>query len=326
MALLVPTDQEVGFGGKLYYMPLSKDTFVHFTPARRAVEILASGKLLMSPPYKKMGIDAVAAVSTTWGWSTPKVQTTHIKSAPGEGPPMAIVFKTATMPDTAYVEEVLWHRDVALSGARLVSASKGASLLRNTPERLPDDQDQVSYDRSAMKTAEEVVQRFLSARRIAARWAAFPMSPAVLGVEIHQTDHGKGLFATKDFPRGQTLFQMTGPLVDREDRPNFQVGANTWMGTMGPALDSVNHSCGEPNCATLVEQPGRPVIAIEDIAAGDEITADYSVTSTSPSDGRFECHCESATCRGQGGGGWHSIPADQQQRYLALGIVPSYVA
>ena len=674
MTNLVPTGQEVGYGGKLYFMPLSKDTFVHFTLARRAVEILAAGKLLMNPPYKKMGIDAVAAVSTTWGWSTPKVQTTHIKSAPGEGPPMAIVFKTSTMPDTAYVEEVLWHRDVAFSGARLVSASKGASLLRNTPERLPDDQDEVTYDRGLVKTATEqrVARRFIAeqltkqwlmgirrtwkqlmkpaisawpdvfkaldqldkfvvnlkdqlkyarpgakrlispkyvarldklfkqlvedlrdadssadhwrdvaesssslpmgtfkpsegermfirfrdhfdetvaghvpirggwgrsrprpltelldkilkllredaafirkhdeaypdapfkpetaftdfdlggmkvviddstvtpaeinqyaklfiearqvlkqkgfgkawygdifvkckdcggtsqydkskgvgghfhigpntisiysrpsrfivelvvhelghrwwfknvtranrlrfndwigsglvpvtvyggkhsqeafaevfmhyildrkmtsqqvetfklvalggrfaAQRVADRWlqAAYPMVPTP-GVETRPTpDHGDGLFATKDFRRGQTISQMTGAIVSEEDTPNFQVGANTWMGSMGPALDSVNHSCGEPNCAALVEQPGRPVIAIEDISAGDEIMADYSVTSTDPSDGPFACRCRSATCRGRGAGGWHTIPADQQQRYLALGIVPSYVA
>lgn len=311
---LVPTGQEVGLGGQLYYMPLSQDTFVHFTPMKRASEVLAAGKLLMRPPYKKMGIDAVAAVSTVWGWSTPNVQTSHIK--PGEGPIAAIVFKTTAKPDSGNVEEVLWHRDVPLVGAHVVPGGKGAGLLRNTPERLPDDQDGVTYDRSAVTTA----------RRVATRWlqTAYPMTP-LPAVEIRQTaTHGKGLFAAQPIPKGQTIRRMAGDIVPEDARPNFQVGASTWMGPMGPTLDALNHSC-DPNCAVMVEQPGRPVVTIRDIGVGEEIMADYSVTSTSPSDGRFVCHCGAGNCRGRGAGGFHSIPAGQRQHYRALGVVPSYV-
>ncbi len=52
------------YDGDFYLMDLSRDRFVHFTTRDRAAEIMESGRLLMRPPYKKFGIDAVAAVST----------------------------------------------------------------------------------------------------------------------------------------------------------------------------------------------------------------------------------------------------------------------
>lgn len=149
----VPTGQETFMDGQIFYMPLGKDRFVHFTTTKRAEQILADGKLLMNPPYKKMGIHAVAAVSTIWGWYSPKVQTTHVKAEPGEDV-VAIVFKTSTKPEYGYVEEVIWHRDVQLQNPKLVSFPRGASMLKRTPERLPNDADQVTYDKG--KTAKTV--------------------------------------------------------------------------------------------------------------------------------------------------------------------------
>lgn len=145
--VLVDTGQTAGWaGGTLYYMPLSKDLFVHFTLKSRADQILDSGKLLMRPPYPKFGADHVAAVSAVWGWYTPSVQTTHTKVPPGDEL-VAIVFRTSTKPSPVnYVEEVVWNRDVALQNARIVSASQGASLIRKAPEKLPDEQDGVTYD------------------------------------------------------------------------------------------------------------------------------------------------------------------------------------
>jgi hypothetical protein len=83
------------YDGDYYLMDLARDEFVHFTPRDRAKQILASGKLLMRPPYEKFGIDAVAAISTVWGSWVPGVQTTHSVSSDL----VAIRFKTQTMPE-----------------------------------------------------------------------------------------------------------------------------------------------------------------------------------------------------------------------------------
>ena len=66
-------------------------------------------------------------------------------------------------------------------------------------------------------------------------------------------------------------------------------------------------------------------MAIRDIGESEEVTIDYSVTSTAPDQGQFRCRCGAINCRGDGGGGFGSIPAWQQERYLQLGIVPQYV-
>lgn len=153
-AVLTPTGKK-SLRGNLYLGDLGQDEFVHFTPTERALEILASGKLLMNPPYKKFGIDAVAAVSTKWGWNVPGVQTTHIK-----GDQVGIVFQTSTEPKYGAVEEVIWEQDVTLKRARVVPFNVAISMLRRTPERLPSSRDQVVY--SAAKAS-----RYAAVARIA---------------------------------------------------------------------------------------------------------------------------------------------------------------
>lgn len=148
-------------GGKLYYMPLSQDTFVHFAPKDRAEAIVASGKLLMNPPYPKSGIDVVAAVSAVWGTLVRRTQITHlIKHVRPDNPVVAVVFKTNVKPEQSYVEEVLWQRDVPLVGARIVPVSKGMAMLKNTPEQIGED-DMVTYEQAV-----KVAHRYLAARAI----------------------------------------------------------------------------------------------------------------------------------------------------------------
>jgi orotate phosphoribosyltransferase len=135
--------QHEKYGDKFFLMDVRKDRFVHFTPRSRAEQILRDGKLLMRPPYKKFGIDAVGAVSTVWGQFVPGVQTTHIKLEPGDEM-VAIVFQTNTVPEYGYPEEVVWKQDVALRNPQVVSASKGQSLIARAPQKLPED-SQVRY-------------------------------------------------------------------------------------------------------------------------------------------------------------------------------------
>lgn len=113
-------------------MDLDQDHFVHFTSSKRASEILASGKLLYHPPYKKFGIDKIGAISLVWGAYAPGVQTTHIQ-ADKEGGLVAVMFKTDTKPGTSFPEEVLWDRDVVLKQAKVLPVSMAVSLLQRAP-------------------------------------------------------------------------------------------------------------------------------------------------------------------------------------------------
>lgn len=126
--------------GRLYEMPLSKDTFVHFTTPDRAEAIVESGKLLMRPPHPKFGTDTVNAVSTTYGVWQPGVQTTHLSRRDL----VAVLFQTDTVPKYGYVEEVVWDRDVKLRNPRIVSFQKATGMLKRAPVRI-DDGDKVVY-------------------------------------------------------------------------------------------------------------------------------------------------------------------------------------
>ena len=134
------------------------DEFVHFTSKRRAEDILKSGKILMKPPYAKFGPDAVYAVSLTFGRAIPGVQTSHAqKYADEEGGLVAIVFKTNTRPDFGQSEEVGWKQNVNIHSARIVPASSGLDMVRNSPDTVKDDSypgQRVVYESETVDGAE----------------------------------------------------------------------------------------------------------------------------------------------------------------------------
>lgn len=141
-------------GGALYLADVNQDEFIHFTLASRAQQIVADGKLLMRPPHKKFGIDAVSAVSIHWGKLVPGVQSTHIKATPDD-PMVAIRFKTSTMPSYGYVEEVIWDRDVILKSPKVISAAAGVALVRGA--KPLGGQDQVVYRVARSKLANPAI-------------------------------------------------------------------------------------------------------------------------------------------------------------------------
>ena len=138
-SVLVETGEKT-WNGLIYSMPLARETFIHFTVADRVETILASGKLLFNPPFKKSGVDSVFAISRTYGVLQPTVQTTHFKNVAL----MAIQFKTHTLPKYGYVEEVLWDEDVTLLQPEVLEPGRAAALLRRPPVRLRDG-DMVTY-------------------------------------------------------------------------------------------------------------------------------------------------------------------------------------
>ena len=105
---------------------VTQDQFIHFTTRERAEQILKDNKLLMDPPYDKFGIDAVTAISTTYGTAVPGVQLTHI-----EGNPVAVLFQTTTTPQVGYVEEVVWKEDVNLINPKIISVHEALNMLKH---------------------------------------------------------------------------------------------------------------------------------------------------------------------------------------------------
>lgn len=128
--------------------------------------------------------------------------------------------------------------------------------------------------------------------------------------------HGWGLFAIRDFKRGDPLIEYTGEIirlavVERRQEINeltgnagsyvFRLDSDSYIDATlrgGPAR-FINHSC-DPNCATKVESfdGAQHVIiyAIEDIKRGSELSYDYKL-EYEPVEKRIPCACGARNCR-----------------------------
>lgn len=107
----------------------------------------------------------------------------------------------------------------------------------------------------------------------------------------------KGVFATKDFKKGEIVLKWTPKFLGkseveklRNDQRHYayKAGKNKYFLMQSPEK-FVNHSC-EAN--TRVKNYCD--VAVRDIEKGEEITSDYGKSNPIS----FECKCGSKNCRG----------------------------
>ena len=115
---------------------------------------------------------------------------------------------------------------------------------------------------------------------------------------------GSGAFAIEPIAAGETVAGFGGWLMTRADlatlpeerqHRSIQVDADLFMvSSPEPERgDLVNHSC-EPNCGL---SGAILVVALRDIAVGEELTFDYAMGDASDYD-EFTCRCGTPSCRG----------------------------
>ncbi|MEP9401779.1 SET domain-containing protein [Sphingomonas sp. VNH70] len=147
------------------------------------------------------------------------------------------------------------------------------------------------------------------------------------------TNHlGKAVFASLAIPEGAVLFRFTGRrcraarvprhLLGHSDR-YVQVAADEYLGPSGRIDDLVNHSC-DPNAGLRFDGDRIRLIALRPIAAGEEVTWDYS-TTLGPGDWRMVCQCRAPGCRGLIGG-FLGLSPERRRWYRARGVVAPYLA
>ena len=112
--------------------------------------------------------------------------------------------------------------------------------------------------------------------------------------------HGRGVFANKDFKKGETVIKYNlKPLTEQEFRnlsesekhfTSFE-GGKYWL--FSPPERYVNHSC-EPNTNPNLKE--KYDFAIRDIKKGEEITSDY--TKDDVPNLNMKCNCGSKSCKG----------------------------
>lgn len=151
------------------------------------------------------------------------------------------------------------------------------------------------------------------------------------GVIIKESKIDKGVFANKDFKKGEEIFQFCGPIIIGNDNiaPDsytdnhcVQIGEDMYIGPSGGPDDYINHSC-DPNGSFNISDNKASIIALKNIAKGEEITFDYS---TSMAEDRYEinCSCGAGFCR-QKIRDFKYLPAGVQREYTRLNAVPEFV-
>lgn len=119
-------------------------------------------------------------------------------------------------------------------------------------------------------------------------------------IRIRETPHrGFGVFAARNFAKDEVIAEFKGPIVKIENMEG--IPKEVWDHLLNVAIDEymivrdpvarINHSC-EPNAGIV-----RNVflVAMRDIAEGEEITFDYSTTTVD--NWSMECECGSPSCR-----------------------------
>lgn len=115
---------------------------------------------------------------------------------------------------------------------------------------------------------------------------------------------GYGVFASQPILKGELLAMWGGRIISTHEldynMPNFtrrvlQVEEDLYLltpETLEPA-DCFNHSCN-PNAGFSGQ---IAIVAMRDIAAGEEVCFDYAMCDGSNYD-EFECTCQAPNCRG----------------------------
>src|SRR5690349_4784330 len=98
--------------------------------------------------------------------------------------------------------------------------------------------------------------------------------------------HGVGAFAACDVPSGTRVIEYLGERIDKEESMRRCAANNQNIFAISSTHDVdgsahwnparwINHSC-EPNCEAVCEDERIWIVAIRDIAQGEEVTFNYS--------------------------------------------------
>lgn len=145
---------------------------------------------------------------------------------------------------------------------------------------------------------------------------------------------GKGIFSLHNINANHIIFKFKGTPILKSDIKDFtgkiascylQIGKELYLDVEGDASYFVNHSCN-PNSVVKVQTNQAFLMSIRPIIAGEEITFDYSTTSTeSPDTWSMNCNCSKFDCR-KLITGFDSLTPERREYYIKNGMVPKYVS
>jgi SET domain-containing protein len=116
--------------------------------------------------------------------------------------------------------------------------------------------------------------------------------------------HAAGCYTTSRIRKGTLVVEYTGARISKEEADQKYADSPTTylfgVGDGATVIDGhgtamfINHSC-DPNCETEEIDGKVWIIALRDIAPGEELTYDYNLYDGDEDEAR--CNCGAKTCR-----------------------------
>ncbi len=155
------------------------------------------------------------------------------------------------------------------------------------------------------------------------------------GLAVKRVRNGHGIVALKKFRKNAILCEIKGKIVSAEEVWHYwetdpRLGENCfrydddyYLNPEGEIGQYANHSCN-PN-AGIVKRGKRLLLkAVSPIAAGEEITHDYSTLLGADDVWKMRCNCGAVNCRR-----WvrniSTLPGSVLAKYRELGVVPEFI-
>lgn len=152
---------------------------------------------------------------------------------------------------------------------------------------------------------------------------------------VREVRNGSGIVALKPFAPGATVCTIRGRIVSaarvwrywkndpRRGANCFRYDADHYLDPEGEIGAWANHSCN-PNAGVFKTASRLMLRAIRPIAAGDEITHDYSTLLGADDVWTMRCNCGERRCR-KVVRNIARLPPQLLRRYITLGAVPAFI-
>lgn len=139
-----------------------------------------------------------------------------------------------------------------------------------------------------------------------------------------------GVLTKVNLDKGIVIFEIKGDIIQRPQMTSekysdyLQIGKDSFLSKSGDLDDYIRHSCN-PNCYLRVVGNRAQLYSLYEIKAGNEVTYDFSTTSTATYDEwKMNCYCDFINCRTIISG-FQYLDIKTKELYHSLGIVPSYI-
>ena len=122
----------------------------------------------------------------------------------------------------------------------------------------------------------------------------------------HSQIHGSGGFARRAIPQGTRVIEYVGKWISKSESLQRCIAQNAYIFTLTEQFDLdgdvpwnparfINHSCA-PNCEAEQDENHIWIIALRDIAAGEELSFNYGYDLEDYRE--HPCRCGAANCVG----------------------------